>query len=268
MKFLITEEEKNLIRGMYNLLNEDFLSSLDHDGHEFEIQDGKMYIDGFEYDTIFEFTSKIKKPNPKLEFMGMTNLGGQFLGTNFVCSIYIGNETDHKNLNLNNLEMDRIAKAISEKQPVITFISDVKSGKYKFNIKLKKTNKKKKIESETPKPKPSQPNPPKTPKPVTEPSTPKPVTEPPQFTKPVIEIKCEENFTEIIEKVKKINDITLVTGKSFKDTDGLCKIALDIEIDIDEKERFFCKITKDMIYDCKSYSPEYQKIADTIKITL
>jgi hypothetical protein len=137
MKFLITEEEKNSIRGMYNLLNEDFLSSLDHDGHEFEIQDGKMYIDGFEYDIIFEFTSKIKKPNPKLEFMGMTNLGGQFLGTNFVCSIYIGNETDRKNLNLNNLEMDRIAKAISEKQPVISFINDVESGKYKFNLKLK-----------------------------------------------------------------------------------------------------------------------------------
>jgi len=265
MKFLITEEEKNSIRGMYNLLNEDILTSIEYDGHEFEIQDGKMYIDGFEYDTILEFTSLLKPSSKNLEFVKGAALG-RLLGTKFWATLFIGTESDQLILSIYKVEMDRIAKAISENQPVIAFISDVKSGKYKFNIKLKKTNKKKKVESEPPKP--SQPNTPKTPKPVTEPSTPKPVTEPQQFTKPVIEIKCEENFTEIIEKVKKINDITLVTGKSFKDTDGLCKIALDIEIDIDEKERFFCKITKDMIYGCKSYSPEYQKIADTIKITL
>ena len=60
----------------------------------------------------------------------------------------------------------------------------------------------------------------------------------------------------------------MVTGKSYKDTDGLCKIAFDMEIDNDETERFFCKISNDMIYGCKSYDPVYQKVADTIKFTL
>ena len=257
MKFLVTEQEKRSIRSMYNLLTED----VEFDGHTFEEIDGKLNIDGVEYEPTLKFTSRMKPANSKFEFQMLVQL--PVLGVQVLGALYIGNETYENRITINRLQMERIVKDVESNKSEILFIEDEKEGNYKYNIILKKTGKK------SPKPEKSKPTTPE----KSRPTTPEKLVTNPQppheFEKPIpqVEVKCEGNFKEIIDVATK-SGVKMVTGKSYKDTDGLCKIAFDMEIDIDETERFFCKISNDMIYGCKSYDPVYQKVADTIKFTL
>ena len=258
MKFLVTEQEKRSIRSMYNLLTED----IEFDGHTFEEIDGKLNIDGVEYEPTLKFTSLIKETRAKFEFTKVVSLNAVSLGFKFTGNLYIKNETHLKLMTVNKLEMERIVKDVEADKSEIVFIEDEKEGNYKYNIILKKTGKKS-SQPKKPAPKPEKPKTPTPEKPVVKPQPPH------EFVKPIpqVEVKCEGNFKEIIDVATK-SGVKMVTGKSYKDTDGLCKIAFDMEVDIEETERFFCKISNDMIYGCKSYDPVYQKVADTIKFTL
>ena len=127
MKFLVTEQEKRSIRSMYNLLTED----IEFDGHTFEEIDGKLNIDGVEYEPTLKFTSLIKETRAKFEFTKVVSLNAVSLGFKFTGNLYIKNETHLKLMTVNKLEMERIVKDVEANKSEIVFIEDEKEGNYK-----------------------------------------------------------------------------------------------------------------------------------------
>jgi len=242
---LITETEKKTILDLYGLLNE----QISRDGFSFVVKNNKLIINGASY-TLYLVKGALKA-SAKISKISQVNDSYVISGSvTLFFKTYSFEETmsprAENNLltGLRNSEND-------------IFLDDISKEGNTFGLRLIADNEVAKVTKVDNQPK----------KPIT-PVT--PTSDNPSITKVEIDTPKIEtpiaNFDNII-KIAKERGVYFPSEKIYKDTNGVDMITLDVAVDIDEKERFFCKITNSVIYGCKSYNPEYQKIADTIKIT-
>ena len=240
MKTFITESEKKDILIQYGLIKEDFTEQ----GYTFKVINGKIQINGVNYTVVIvrgstisakANISTIEKVNDTYKINGSVNFLGRSIQIREV---------------LTSRAKDNILTGVKNKEKNI-YVQDYDYNGIGLAIRL--------ITKENP----NNLEPPK----QHTPSTPVTTTpETPTITKTDEPVVKEDEFENIIQIAEK-QGISFPSKKVYKDPNGVDSITLEMDVDISEKEKFFCKITKYLIHSCKSYDPSYQSIANTIKVT-
>ena len=228
MKTFITESEKKDILIQYGLIKEDFTEQ----GYTFKVINGKIQINGVNYTVVIVRGSTI---SAKANISNIEKVNDTYKINGSVN--FLGRSIQIREV-LTSRAKDNILTGVKNKEKNI-YVQDYDYNGIGLAIRL--------ITKENP----NNLEPPKQHTPSTK--TDEPVVKEDEF----------ENIIQIAEK----QGINFPSKKVYKDPNGVDTITLEMDVDISEKEKFFCKITKYLIHSCKSYDPSYQSIANTIKVT-